>query len=92
MAGQPDFDTIITLLNVVEGRDPATTPIRRYDEDHGVLLSTQAEVVESVAGEAAAVLNKDELRDLLDRIDNAIEANRAQRSAVAARDASFPGV
>ena len=92
MAGQPDFDTIITLLNVVEGRDPASTSVSRFDEDHGVLLSTQAEVVESLANEAAAVLNKDELRDLLDRIEQDIDKNRELRSAVAAREASAPGV
>ena len=92
MAAQPDFDSIITLLNVVEGRDPATTSVRRYDADHGVLLSTQAEVMESLAGEATAVLNKDQLRALLDRIEQDIDQNRELRSALAAREASAPGV
>ncbi|SDP34723.1 hypothetical protein SAMN04515671_3818 [Nakamurella panacisegetis] len=92
MTGQPDFDTIITLLEIVEGRDPAATSVTRFDEDHEVLLSTQAEVVESLAGDAPAELDKDEMRALLDRIEQDIDRNRELRSAVAARQASAPGV
>lgn len=88
MSDLPDLDTIETLLGVVEGRDAATTSASRFDEDHGVLRSTQSEVGDALVSELSSDAEKDRLRVVLDRIENDIDANRRARSAAAAREAT----
>ena len=69
-------------VEVIEARGEGTS-IQQYDRDHQVLLDEQAEIAELVARELPAEYNKDEVRALLDRIENAIDDNRAKRSAAA---------
>ena len=88
MDALPDLDTIDTLLTVVEGRDPATTTAIRYDEDHAVLLDTQAEMAEMVSRELPPEYDKDQLRAILDRIETAIDTNRDRRAQAQAREGS----
>ena len=54
MSDLPDLDTIATMLTAVEARDPNATTTSRFDEDHNVLRSTQAEIVEMLARELPA--------------------------------------
>ena len=82
----PDLETIATLLSVVEARDSTSTPVWRFDEDHNVLLATQAELVQMLSSVLPASYDKDDLRTLLDRIDNDIENNRAARKAAMVRE------
>ena len=91
MADLPDLDTISTMLTVVEERDPQTVPVSRLDEDHNVLLSTQGEVVDVLAGDLPPGYDAEKLRALLDRIVNDIERNRDLRSAAAAREVRSRG-
>ena len=77
----PDLDTISTMLDAVEARDPETTTPFRYDQDHEVLLSTQAEIVEMLERDLPPTYDKDDLRALLDRIDNDIDRNRELRGS-----------
>jgi hypothetical protein len=84
----PDLDTISTLLSVVEGRDADTVTVSRLDEDHNVLLNTQAEIADVFAGDAAQREDTEDLRAVLDRIVNDIERNRELRARAAAREAS----
>lgn len=86
MAALPDLDTISTLLTVVEGRDPGTVTVSRLDEDHQILLNTQAEIVDVLAGDPPGAGHADNLRAVLDRIVNDIERNREIRSAASARE------
>lgn len=86
MSDLPDLDTIATMLTAVEARDPNATTTSRFDEDHNVLRSTQAEIVEMLARELPAEYDKDALRALLDRIDNDIDRNRALRGEARSRE------
>ena len=83
MDEQPDIAEITQTLEFIEGRDPATTSVSRYDSDHAVLINLRERIAPLVIqprntgsdeGRPAAV-------DLLDRIENAIEDNRAKRDA-----------
>lgn len=85
MAALPDLDTISTMLTVVEERDPQTVGVSRLDEDHNILLSTQAEIVDLMSADLPDGYDAEGLRALLDRIVNDIERNRDQRTAAAAR-------
>ncbi|MDQ2738942.1 MAG: hypothetical protein M3Y35_10090 [Actinomycetota bacterium] len=82
----PDLETISTLLTVVEGRDPVTTGVARFDEDHNVLRSTQAEVLAALTRNLPENYDKDDLRRVLERIEDAIEVNRAVRQQASARE------
>lgn len=82
----PDLETISTLLTVVEGRDQETTSVTRYDDDHAVLLNTQAELVDVLTQDLPADFDQEALRRLLQRIDEAIENNRTRRGAAMARE------
>lgn len=82
----PDLETISTLLTVVEGRDPVTTGVARFDEDHNVLRSTQAEVLATLTRNLPENYDKDDLRRVLERIEDAIEVNRAVRQEASARE------
>jgi acyl-CoA reductase-like NAD-dependent aldehyde dehydrogenase len=94
MAAQngPDLVEITTLLETVQGREPATTSRERFDRDHEVLQSVQAELTEALelsvdagedAGRSTASASEHELQQLLDRVVNAIEANREKREQAA---------
>lgn len=85
MAALPDLDTISTMLTVVEERDPQTVTVSRLDEDHNILLSTQAEIVDLMSADLPDGYDAEGLRALLDRIVNDIERNRDERTAAAAR-------
>lgn len=86
MTELPDLDTITTMLDAVEARNPTTTTTSRFDEDHNVLRSTQAEIVEMLSRQLPDAYDKDELRALLDRIDNDIDRNRALRGNARSRE------
>ena len=88
MAELPDLDTISTMLTAVEARDPQTTTVSRLDEDHNILLSTQAEIVDLMSADLPAGYDAENLRALLDRIVNDIEHNRDVRTTAAARSRS----
>lgn len=85
MAALPDLDTISTMLTVVEERDPQAVTVSRLDEDHNILLSTQAEIVDLMSADLPDGYDAEGLRALLDRIVNDIERNRDERTAAAAR-------
>lgn len=85
MAELPDLDTISTMLTAVEERDPQAVSVSRLDEDHNVLLSTQAEIVDLMSAHLPAGYDAEGLRAVLDRIVNDIEHNREVRIAAAAR-------
>ena len=91
MTDLPDLDTIATMLAAVEARDPLRTTTSRFDEDHNVLRSTQAEIVEMLSRELPASYDKDDLRALLDRIDNDIDQNRAWRGEARSRETPAQG-
>lgn len=82
----PDLEAISTLLTVVEGRDPATTTVTRFDEDHNVLRSTQAELVDTLTRESPEDDDKEHLRRVLQRIEDSIELNRSLRKEAIARE------
>jgi hypothetical protein len=90
MTELPDLDTITTMLDAVEARNPTTTTTSRFDEDHNVLRSTQAEIVEMLSRQLPDAYDKDELRALLDRIDNDIDRNRALRGDARSRETLPP--
>lgn len=80
---EPDIPEIAQTLEIIEGRDTSSTSVSRYDSDHAVLISLRDRVAPLVIrprnpgseeGRPAAV-------DLLDRIENAIDDNRARRDA-----------
>lgn len=81
MEDQPNLAEITQTLEFIEGRDASTTSVSRYDSDHAVLISLRERVAPLVIqlrnpgseeGRPAVVA-------LLDRIENAIEDNRAKR-------------
>ncbi len=87
MEDQPNIAEITQTLEFIEGRDPSVTPVSRYDSDHAVLVSLRDRVAPLVIqprdsgseqGRPAAV-------ELLDRIENAIDTNRAQRESATHR-------
>lgn len=78
----PDVQEVALIVAAIEARGGGAS-IGQYDRDHQVLLDEQAEIAELVARELPAEYNKDEVRALLDRIENAIDDNRAKRSAAA---------
>ena len=78
----PDVQEVALIVAAIEARGESAS-IEQYDRDHQVLLDEQAEIAELVARELPAEYNKDEVRALLDRIENAIDDNRAKRSAAA---------
>ncbi len=87
MEDQPDVAEITQTLEFIEGRDPSTTSVARYDSDHAVLISLRDRIAPLVIqprnpgsdeGRPAAV-------DLLDRIENAIDDNRARRETATHR-------
>ena len=55
-------------------------------EDHNVLRSTQAEVLATLTRNLPENYDKDDLRRVLERIEDAIEVNRAVRQEASARE------
>jgi hypothetical protein len=90
MDDQPDIEEIAQTLQFIENRDPASTSVSQYDRDHEILASLRDRVAPVVIqprtegseeGRPAAI-------DLLDRIENAIDDNRAKRESAAHRSGS----
>jgi hypothetical protein len=83
----PDLQEIRKILDVVEHRDPESAGPERLDADHGVLLTVQAELGEAVTRQRvldpAARPAADELRLLLDRVENVLAENRSARARLA---------
>lgn len=82
----PDLEAISTLLSVVEGRNPATTTVSRFDEDHNVLRNTQAELVDTLTRDSTEGDDKEHLRRVLQRLEDTIELNRSRRKDAMARE------
>ena len=77
----PDVQEVAIIVAAIEARG-AGTGAQQLDRDHQVLLDEQAEIAELVSRELPSEYNKDEVRALLDRIENAIDDNRAKRKAL----------
>jgi hypothetical protein len=77
----PDVQEVAIIVAAIEARG-ADTGAQQLDRDHQVLLDEQAEIAELVSRELPAEYKKDEVRALLDRIENAIDDNRAKRKAL----------
>lgn len=82
----PDLEAISILLSVVEGRDPATTTVSRFDEDHNVLRNTQAELVDTLTRDSPEGDDKEHLRRVLQRLEDTIELNRSLRKDAMTRE------
>ena len=77
----PDVGEVVIIVDAIEARGEGTDA-QQLDRDHQVLLDEQAEIAELVSRELPAEYNKDDVRALLDRIENAIDDNRAKRKAL----------
>ncbi len=86
MAEQPDVAEIAQTLAVIEDRDPAHTDVSRFDSDHSVLLDMRDRVAGLVVQQRTDGSESDgsDVSPLLDRIENAIDNNRAKRELAAA--------
>jgi len=80
----PDVEEVAVIVAAIEARG-SDTSVQQFDRDHQVLLDEQAEIAELVSRELPAEYNKNDVRALLDRIENAIDDNRAKRKAAASR-------
>ncbi len=87
MEEQPDIAEITQTLEFIEGRDPSTTSVSRYDSDHAVLISLRDRVAPLVIQprNPGSEEGRPEVVELLDRIENAIDKNRAQRESATHR-------
>ena len=80
----PDIDEIELLLDFAERRDEAASR-QQLDRDHQVLASAQAEVNSLVGQDLAETVmvnpkyQQESLMRLLQRIENAMTANRSRR-------------
>ncbi|MGS0683677.1 hypothetical protein ACVBEQ_00745 [Nakamurella sp. GG22] len=86
MADQPDVAEIAQTLAIIEDRDPARTDVSRFDSDHSVLLDMRDRVAGLVVQQRTDGAESDgsDVSPLLDRIENAIDNNRAKRELAAA--------
>ncbi len=87
MEDQPDIAEIAQTLEIIEGRDPATTSVERYDSDHAVLISLRDRVAPLVIQprNPGSEEGRPVVVGLLDRIENAIDDNRARRETASQR-------
>ncbi len=76
----PDVQEVAIIVAAIEARGDGTS-VQQFDRDHQVLLDEQAEIAQLVSQELPAEYNKNDMRALLNRIGNAIDANRAKRQA-----------
>lgn len=83
MAQGPDVTEIEQIVAAAEAREAHSTDVERFDSDHQVLLNVQGEVAELLTGESPDSPDNEYLRALLERIENAIDANRSKRAAAA---------
>jgi len=81
MDQRPDVAEIAEIVAAAEASEARSTDVERFDSDHQVLLTVQGEVVELLTGESPDSSNNEDLRALLERIENAIVANRSKRAA-----------
>ena len=86
----PDVGEIQEMVAAVEAKRADVTSAQQFDIDHQVLLNVRGEIAEMLARELPAEYDKDDLRALLERIENAITRNRTQR-AEATRSAEAIG-
>jgi len=79
MTDLPDVEEINAALTVIEARDPATTSADRSGRDAETLRQMQIEV-DNALGEKtpAGYAGQDELRVLLGRINDLIEAHESR--------------
>ena len=78
MTELPDVEEINAALTVIEARDPATTPADRAGRDAETLRRMQIEVDNALGEETpAGYAGQDELRLLLGRINDLIEAHQS---------------
>jgi len=77
----PDVAEIEQIVAAAEAREAHSTDVERFDSDHQVLLDVQGEVAELLTRESPDSSNNEALRALLERIENAIVANRSKRAA-----------
>lgn len=77
----PDIEEITIALDVIAGRAPAATPSNRSGSDDEALSRMQVEV-DNVLGQDTppGYASQDDLRILLGRINDTIEARAARRS------------
>lgn len=87
MEEQPDIPEIAQTLEIIEGRDPMSTSVSRYDSDHAVLINLRERVAPLVIrpGNPGSEQGRPAAVSLLDRIENAIDDNRARRESVSHR-------
>lgn len=85
MAELPDVAEIEEIVAATEAREARSTDVERFDSDHQVLLNVQSEITDLLARELPDSYDKSDLRALLERIENAILANRSKRAAAAHR-------
>jgi protein-tyrosine phosphatase len=76
----PDVGEIQEMVAAVEAKRADVTSAQQFDIDHQVLLNVRGEITEMLARELPAEYDKDDLRALLERIENAITRNRTQRA------------
>ena len=74
------------MVSAVEAKNAGTTSVQQFDSDHQVLLNVQGELADTLARELpaehdAAGFDKDGLRALLDRVEDAIADNRSKRAS-----------
>jgi len=83
MAELPDVAEIEEIVAATEARESRSTDVERFDSDHQILLNIQSEITDLLARELPDRYDKGDLRALLERIENAISANRSKRAAAA---------
>jgi hypothetical protein len=85
MADQPDVAEIAQTLAIIEDRDPAHTDVSRFDSDYRVLVDMRDRVAGLVVQQRTDGAESDgsDVSPLLDRIENAIDDNRAKRELAA---------
>ncbi|MTD15204.1 hypothetical protein GIS00_14770 [Nakamurella sp. YIM 132087] len=77
----PDIAEIRQTLDLIQQQNTTQTPVDRLDREHAVLLSLQNQVLSVVTREdlPADYTSPDDLRALLDAIENTVQQNRTAR-------------
>lgn len=81
MDQRPDVAEIAEIVAAAEASEARSTNVERFDSDHQVLLNVQGEVTDLLTRESPDSSDNEALRALLERIENAIVANRSKRAA-----------
>ena len=81
MTDLPDIEEIKIALSAIEARDPATTSAERAGRDAEILRQMQIEVDNALGEDApAGYASQDELRLVLGRINDLLEAHESPTS------------